>query len=253
MRGQPEVGAEHRDVALRQQAAPHERRDDGYVQAARKRGHSRLDAEAADLDADHHHRPRGARNAVHDFVGAGGDFLRIERVFRLRDHPAARSEDHVARELEVDGPRVLETAAQHARDLTGRVGRIVEQGLVAGDLAIDRKLRVGPLHLVVQRQAAARLAAARRTRDHHQRRFLGVGRRDRVDHVERTGAVGDDRHAWRAADTCRRVRRESDRGLVAQRVQRQQPRLFDDLEERQHEVAWDAEHLPGAVLLQGRQ
>ena len=45
-----------------------------------------------------------------------------------------------------------------------------------------------------------------------------------------------------------RVRGEPNRRLVAQRVQRQDRRFLDDLEERQHEVAGDAEDLLRAVV-----
>src|SRR5262249_39152272 len=47
------------------------------------------------------------------------------------------------------------------------------------------------------------------------------------------------------------IGREADGGLVAQRVVRQDRAVLDDLEERQHEIARDAEELARAVGLQG--
>ena len=64
--------------------------------------------------------------------------------------------------------------------------------------------------LMVQQEAARALARARRAGDHHHRRALRVGAGDRVDEVERAGAVGDDRNAEAAVVARRRVGREAD-------------------------------------------
>ena len=99
----------------------------------------------------------GVLDALHDLVGAGGYRLGIELRLRQALHGLARLEYPVARQLEVDGPRLLEAAAQHAGDLLRRLPGIVEQRLVAGDLAINRELRIEALDLVVQQQPAPAL------------------------------------------------------------------------------------------------
>ena len=51
----------------------------------------------------------------------------------------------------------------------------------------------------------------------------------------------------------RGIGREADARLVAERVVRKDPAFLDHLEERQHEIARDAEDLAGAVVLQTLQ
>ena len=51
----------------------------------------------------------------------------------------------------------------------------------------------------------------------------------------------------------RRIGGEADAWLMADSVMRQDLRFFDDLVERQHEVAGDAEDFPGAVILEALQ
>ena len=96
---------------------------------------------------------------------------------------------------------------------------------------------------MVKLQLAGAFRGARRSRDHHQRRLLGQSAGGGVHHVERTRAVGHGGDAERAVRPARHVRGESDRGLVAQRVERQDPALLHHPEEPEHEVAWNAEDL----------
>jgi hypothetical protein len=49
---------------------------------------------------------------------------------------------------------------------------------------------------------------------------------------------------------CRRIRRETNRRLMAQRETRQDVAFFDDLEQRQHVIAGNTENLVGALVLQ---
>ncbi len=160
---------------------------------------------------------------------------------------------HVARQLDIDRQRTLARAAQHARDLARRLRGIGEHGLVAGDLAKDRKLRVDRARLVMQHEAARALARAWRARDDDDRRALRVGARDGIDEVEGPGPEGHDRDAEARVIARRRVGREAHAGLMAQRVVRQDPALLDHLEERQHEVARNAEDLARAVVLEALQ
>ena len=51
----------------------------------------------------------------------------------------------------------------------------------------------------------------------------------------------------------RRVRRETNRRLMAQREIRQDIAFFDDLEQRQHNIAGNAENFVSAAVLQRRQ
>jgi hypothetical protein len=74
--------------------------------------------------------------------------------------------------------------------------------------------------------------------------------RRRIDHVQRARAVGDGRHAQAAVDARRGVGREAHAGLVRQRVQRQDLRLFDDAEVGQGEVAGNAKDLARAMVFE---
>ena len=80
---------------------------------------------------------------------------------------------------------------------------------------------------MVQQEAAGALARAGRAGDHHHRRALGIGAGDRVDQVEGAGAVGDDRDAEAAVIARRRIGREADRRLVAEREVRQDAAFLD--------------------------
>ena len=193
---------------------------------------------------------RARRQALQHLLGAGRHRLGIDRRRLGRDDRGAVDARHVARDLDVDRPRVLAAAPQHARDGGRRRGRVVEPGLVAGDLLVDARLAGEGLRLVVQEEAALRLGRTRPARDHDQRRLLGVGPGDRVDHVERARPVGDGRDAELLAVAAGGVGREADGGLVAERVERQRAVVLDDPEERQREVAGDAEDLLGPVVLQ---
>jgi hypothetical protein len=106
---------------------------------------------------------------------------------------------------------------------------------------------------MVQLQPAGRLVRGRRARQHDQRHALGVGTGDRVDEVERAGAVGHGGDAEPAARTRRRVGGEADGRLVRQRDQRQHAGAFDLAEQRQREVAGNAEHLGRAAAREGVQ
>ena len=100
---------------------------------------------------------------------------------------------------------------------------------------------------MVKQQAAACLALARCARDHDHRRLLGECGRDRVHHVERAGAVGDRGDAEAAMRARSGVSGEADGRLVAERVQRQPAGFLDLGEQREREVAGDAEYLVCAV------
>src|SRR3974390_895709 len=105
----------------------------------------------------------------------------------------------------------------------------------------------------MQHEAAGAVARARGAPAHHDRRAFGIGARDRIDEIERACAIGDDRNADTRAVARDRVRRETDRRLVAQREVRQDLRSLDDLVERQHEIARNSEDLARAVVLQRLQ
>ncbi len=106
---------------------------------------------------------------------------------------------------------------------------------------------------MVDHEAAGALARAGRAGDHHDRRALGIGAGDGIDQVERAGAESDHGDAEAAVVARRRVGREADARLVAQRVVRENPALLDDLEERQHEIARNPEDFAGAVVLEALQ
>ena len=210
-----------------------------------------LEAVAPDLHVDDDRRPAW-RSASRSRISSAHSASASGSAARRGSSGTGRSRGahHVARHLDVDRQRALAGAAQHARDLGGRRGRIGQHRLVAGDLPEHRELGVDRARLVVQQEPARALARARRAGDHHHRRALRIGAGDRIDQVEGAGAVGDDRDAEAAMVARRRIGREADRRLMAQRVVRQDPAFLDHLEQRQHEIARDAEDLAGPVILQ---
>ena len=106
---------------------------------------------------------------------------------------------------------------------------------------------------MVHHEARGALARARRAGNDDDRRAFGIGAGNRVDQVEGAGPEGDDGDAESALITCRRIGRETDAGLMAQRVMRKNAALLDDLEERQHEIAGNPENFAGAVVLEALQ
>ena len=251
--GQAEVGADQRHVGMRQQPAAHEAGDHRDGQPARELGHPRLDAIAAHLDADHQQGPLRGGQARQQFVGAGRQALGVGGEGGAGRHRLAGLRRHVARNLQVHRARARQRGIEHAGDQRRCALRVVEPGAVDGQLLEQPPLRIERLHLVVQQQAAGRLVRRRRARQHHQRHAFGIGASHRVDQVEGTGAIGHGGHAQTAARARRGVGREADAGLVRQRVQRQQRRALDLAEQRQREVAGDAEDFGGAACLQRLQ
>ena len=231
-----------------QQAAAHEAGDHRDAELPGQFRDLGLEPVAAHLDVDHDHRPPGLRQAFHDLVGAGRHRVRVGRGGCVGGHRAAGDTHHVARQLDIDRPRLVDGGGQHARDLARGGGRVGKPRLGAGDLLVDPELGLERAALVVQQQAGAALRRTGRTRDHHHRRFLGERTADGVYQVERAGTVGDRGHADRAAKPAGRIRREADSRLMAQSVERQDAALLHHLEEGQREIAGDAEHLPGPVV-----
>ena len=247
---QAQIGTGERGVGLGQDAAPHEAGDRGDGELLRQPGDLLFQPVAAHLDPEQQRRAARGGEAREDFVRGRAGGPAVDRRGRVGGHLADLRVDHVARQLEVDRARLAARLAQHARDLARRARRVVEHGLGAGHFAHDQELAVQALDLVVQPEAHAPFGRAGSARDHRHGRLLGVGGGDRVDHVERTRAVGDRGDAERAAVARRGVGGEADRRLVAERVQRQDARALDFAEERQREVARDAEDFSGAVVLE---
>ena len=245
--GDAEIGPGQRCAGGREQAAAHEGGDHRDAQPAGELGDLGLEPVAAHLDVDHDHRPLGLGQPGHDLVGAGGDGVGVGRRRHVGRHRPAGHAHHVARQLEIDRPGLVDGGGEHAGDLGRRGGGVVEPRLGAGDLLVDAELRVERAALMVQQEARAALGPAGGAGDHDHRRLLGEGAGDRVDQVEGAGAVGDRGHADRAAEPPGGIGGEAHGRLVAQRVQRQDAALLDHLEERQREVAGDAEDLAGAV------
>ena len=249
--GQPQVGAEQRDVLRREQAAPHEARDHGDRQAPGQLGYARLQIEAAHLHAHHQHRARALRRRCSNSSAhaaracASGTGSAVIGTF------VAGTLRHVPRDFEIDRPRMAQRGVEHARDLRGRLARVVQPGLVHGELLEHAPLRIQRLHLVVQLVAARGFVRGRRARQHDQRHPLGVGAGHGVHEVEGAGAIGDRGHAEAAAHARGRVGREADRRFVRKRVERQDPAALDFAEQGQGEVAGDAEHFGRAAALQG--
>ena len=97
--------------------------------------------------------------------------------------------------------------------------------------------------------AEAFLRLSRPACDDDERRFLGVGARDRVEQVQPAGAVGDDAHAEAVGDARGAVGREADGGLVAQRDELEPPVLRQRFVQVEHKIAGNAEDVPNALCV----
>ena len=249
--GRTEIGAGNHVVLLFQKTSPHEGRDHRQVQLACQRRDLVLDAIATDFHIDHRDRSGRRLDPLEDFIGTFGERARVRRPRRQRHDGLDFGCDHVAGKFEIDRQRHLAGAAQHARDQRRRGSGIGQHRLVAGDLPEHGELRVDSARLVMQQEAAGALARTRRARNHDNRRAFRIGARDGIDQIERAGAIGHHGDAETAMVARRGVRREAHRRLMAQREVRQDVAFLDDLEQRQHEVAGNAEYLVGAVIFQG--
>ena len=135
--GSTEIAAADQIGMRGQQAAPHEARHHRQVEPPREPRDLVFYAVAAGLHVHHQHRAGGGAQAGDDLVGAFAECVRIGRPRQQGLHRLDLCADKVARQLDVDGKRRFAGAAQHARDLGGRACGIIEDRLIAGDLAKD--------------------------------------------------------------------------------------------------------------------
>ena len=143
--------------------------------------------------------------------------------------------------------------AKDTGDFGRRGGGIIEHGLGAGHLGHDQELAVEALHLMMQAEPHVPLGSPRRPRNHHQRRFFRVRRGHGVDHVEGARPIGDGGHPEGAAIAPGGIGGKPDARLMAQGMERQDIGLLDGAEERQGEIAGDAEDFTGAIVFERRQ
>ena len=143
--------------------------------------------------------------------------------------------------------------AKDACDLGRRVRRIIEHGLVASDFAKHCELGVDAARLMMQEKAACAFRGAGRAGNHHNRRAFRISAGDRVDQIERAGAVRHDGDAQAAVIADRRIGREADGRLMTQFEMRKDPRFLDHFVEGQHEIAGDSENLARAVIFKCMQ
>ena len=248
--GNPHVRTDQRRVLVRQQPASHETGDYRHTQSTGQFRHLVFQAKPANLDTGHQNGGTGGMQTLQDFVDAGIKRILIAGQSHLSLDCGTGLRHHVARNFDVNRLRATHAVGQRARDVGGSPLRIVQAHLVAGDFLEDLELRVQRLGLMVQQQSGACLTLARSARQHHQRRLLGEGCCNCVDHVQGTGTIGDRRHAQCAVDARRCVRRKPNRRLVREGVQRQNPGLFNDPEIGQGEVTGYAKYLARAVRLE---
>ena len=249
-RHQAQIRAHELRMARRERAAAQKRRRDGQPQPLGQSNEAILQLEPVHLDADDEDRTLCSAQArgdlLHGFAHGAvvGSHLRAcaveRRVNLLRDH--------VARDLEIHGPLGLQRHVDRAADVRGRRARIVQDGAVFGDLAVDVELGLERLHLVVHVQAGALLRAAGAAGQDDQRRFLRVGARDGVHHVQPAGAVGHAAHAQPTGHARRAVGRKPDGRLVAEPHQREAAVALEGLEQVQREIAGDAVDVPHTTV-----
>ena len=250
---QAQIGPQQRRIAVGEQPARHEAGGGRNAEPFAECGGLVLEGVAAHLDAEHQHRFVGGGEGGQDLARARLDGLAVDRRCLVGRHGVDRNTDHVARQLQIDRAGEVPGGTQDPGDL-GRCGvGIVEDRLGAGHLLIDPVLGPEMLDLVVQVQPDRPLRRAGRARDHDHRRLLGIGLGHRVDHVQPAGTIGDRRHPQGRMEPRGGIGGKADAGLVAQRVQRQDPRAFDLLEEGQGEVTGNAEDLLGTVRLERGQ
>ena len=103
---------------------------------------------------------------------------------------------------------------------------------------------------MVHEQAGLALELAGSARDDNQRRLLGVGARDRVDHVQPARAVRDETDAESVCDARGAVGGEPDCRLVTERDEPKPLVVLQRVIQIQHEVAGNAEDLSDAGLMQ---
>ena len=220
------------------------------IEPRRQRRRLVFKPEPLELDPRHQHRRPGGGESLEDFPGARRQRLLVDGRRRHFGHRRAGDCRHIARDLDIDRQRQAERGIEHPGDFAGRGRGVVEPGAGAGDVAVDLHLAVQRLALMVQQQTAPQLVGAGRAGDHHQRALFRIGAVDRVDQIERAGAIGDRGDPQGLADPRRRIRREADPRLVAQGVQRQDARLLDHLEKRQRKIAGNAENMFRAAGLE---
>ena len=101
---------------------------------------------------------------------------------------------------------------------------------------------------MVHRDRCSLLEMARSATENNQRRFLGIGTRHRIDHVETAGAVGDTAHPEAIGHAGGSIGGEPDGGLVAQAHQLKPPIVFERFVEVQDKVAGNSKDVTDAVV-----
>ena len=137
---------------------------------------------------------------------------------------------------------------QHAIDATkSRVG-IVQLGLGAAQPPENIGLGLEILDLVVQERVIPPFAQARSPADHDNRRFLGIGPRDRIAEAQPTHAI---RHTDRANAVHPGIGIGGKaRAVLAGTADQPQRAFFHHRVEGQHVVARDAKDVADAVCSQ---
>ena len=155
-------------------------------------------------------RPAAARRAMISSAQVGNRLGDRRRGASMAGDGGAARAHHVARDLDIDRPRLLERHAEHAGDLRRRRRRVVEPRLGAGDLLIDADTACRACGPDDAAAAPTRPSCAPgRAGDHHHRRLLGIGTGDGVDHVEGAGAVGHRSDAEACRESGRPHRRRT--------------------------------------------
>ena len=244
VRGRARVDARHQRVGLVDRPLAHHRLDDRRPEPLGQR--DRLAAAVAPQDprAGPDHRAAGGRRALAHVGHAGLDPLRAGRPRRPGTPARAGGGalvDQVARQLQVEGPAVVDAAVQGAVEPLERGSQVVEHQRLADHLGERAPRGVDVVARRVVQAPAVALAQPRRPGDHHHGHALGVRPAHRRGAGQRAHPEGD--RGGAEAALARVAVGGVDGRLLAGGVHHRHPAVRPGPEEAEDEVAGHAEHV----------
>ena len=154
----------------------------------------------------------------------------------------------IARYFDIHRPLMACRRRQHAPHFALRGRRVVEDALCDRHFAEHAHLRAEVAHAMMEQRVVARFTDPGRAADHHHRRAFGIGLGGGVDQLQSADAIGH-RHRTQAADARIGIGGEAGALFITGTDQRER-RLLDNLEQAEHIVAGDTEHVPDVACAQ---